>query len=594
MLTKSVVLVVHSEKGSQYGCPFCCDKGVKMAVSNNDKLNKMLVQVRRIAEHREVDAEKAIRREYKKLHKEIKEFINTQYAELLESGELTFDILANKQMQARFLEEVQAKVDGIMPNIQKEVTELIDETNELSYAGMVQAVRGAASTEEMKQLLQGATINPEIIRAGVNNTLVNKIVLNDVLEKNRREVIYNIKRDISIGLSNGDRVDTMAKRISKTLDGDYKKAVRVARTESHRTVEAGLSDAATELDTIFKDSGEDIRMVKIWRTMKDSRVRPQRKKGKKGGTVMGHGANHIQMEGKAALVDDKFELSTGAMTIAPGQSGEASEDINCRCFLEYNLMTDAEYFAVSGKHFPNYRAAAVPQPKTKEEKIKAKEEEFKPLIDVKGDPLDIDNQMAWENIRSKDITKAEHDKIYGDGGYDGYIQTSHSWTLNNKMRKNPNAELSDIFKGKDLETVEALHNVIQRNEIPFNTTVVRKSGTNFARESLRMNVNALNSVIQDFDKDYIQESLADYIGDRITEHSFVSTSANMELNVFNYKPISLEFRVPKGTKAFITENYAESEVIFDRGFTYEIMGFDIEQIGKRKSLKIIAKVVQNK
>lgn len=560
-----------------------------MATSKK-QLDDLLVQVRRIEEHREIGAEKAIRRKYKQLHKELKDFFNVQYAEMLASGNTDFGILAEKQMQARFLEEVQAKVDGIMPDINKEITELVDKSYEASYNGMIEAVSKSKSSIALETALNDFHINPQTIKAGVNNTLVNKIVLNDVLEKNRKDVIYKIKRDITIGLSNGDRVETMAKHISKTLDGDYKKAIRVARTESHRTVEAGFLEAADDLDKIFRDNNADFRMVKTWRTMKDTRVRPQRKKGKKGGVVMGHGANHIQMEGKSVLADEKFELSSGAMTLAPGQSGEASEDINCRCFLEYNLMTDEEYFAVSGKHFPNYKAAAPPKPK-------GNDNDFKPLMQVKGNPLDIDNQLAWEKVRSKDITPDEKKVIYRDNKMNGYIQTSNSFRINDKMRNNPNAELSEIFRGKDLKTVEALHNVIQRNELPHNTVVVRKAGNSFARETLRMNSNALQAVIDDFDKDYIQEELADYIGDRITEKSFVSTSANMELNVFTYKPVTLELQAPKGTKAFITENYVESEVIFDRGLTYEIVGFDIDKSKNPQhgdSLKIIAKVVEDK
>lgn len=557
-----------------------------MAAVNNDKLDKLLVQVRRIEAHREADAEKAIRREYKKLYKELKEFITVQYAELAKDGKLTFDMLAEKQMQARFLEEVQAKVDGIMPEIHKEVTGLVESSYNLSYKGMIDAVNSATSPE-LREILNAAGVNSSVIRSGVNNTLVNKIILNDVLEKNRKQVVYNIKRDVTIGLSNGDRLDTMAKRISKTLDGDYKKAVRVVRTEAHRTVEEGFFDAAKEVDAAFRDDDSKYRMVKIWITMRDERVRPQRRKGKRGtgkiSTVMGSGANHVIMDNKTVLMDEPFELSDGATTQAPGLSGVAAHDINCRCIMKEKLWTDEEYFAATGKHFPNYKAAAPPKPQSKDD-------EFKPLINVSNDPLDIRVQQEWEAIKSKDITPHEIDAIYGHmrKGYDGYIGTTNSWRMNNRMRDNPTASLSDLFSGKDLETAECLHNVIQRNTIPHNTVVVRKAGNNFARETLHMNANCLRNTIEYFDDDTVQEALAEYIGTKVTEHGFVATSANMELNVFTYKPITLEFQTPKGTKAFITDNYAESEVIFDRGFTYEITGFELEG---DNSLKIIAKVV---
>ncbi len=60
----------------------------------------------------------------------------------------------------------------------------------------------------------------------------------------------------------------------KVLDGDYKKSVRVARTEVHRVREAGLNEGARDFDAQLKEAGVDMRMAKIWRTMKDNRVRP--------------------------------------------------------------------------------------------------------------------------------------------------------------------------------------------------------------------------------------------------------------------------------------------------------------------------------
>ena len=60
------------------------------------------------------------------------------------------------------------------------------------------------------------------------------LTLKDTLEKHRKDIIYAIKRDIGVGLSNGDRYTTMARRISKNLDGDYKKSIRIVRTEAHR------------------------------------------------------------------------------------------------------------------------------------------------------------------------------------------------------------------------------------------------------------------------------------------------------------------------------------------------------------------------
>lgn len=90
-----------------------------------------------------------------------------------------------------------------------------------------------------------------------------------------------------------------------------------------------------------------MRMCKTWHTMKDERVRPQRRRrGKKGwSTKMGNGANHMKLEGQTVLADEPFDLLDGNKADAPGQSGIAGHDINCRCYVSYEMMNDAEFFA---------------------------------------------------------------------------------------------------------------------------------------------------------------------------------------------------------------------------------------------------------
>lgn len=316
-------------------------------------LDKLLLQVRRIAEHRELGAEKKIRAAYKQCLKELKQFIGYEYATLAEDGKLTYDILAKKQAQARFLEEVQQNIDAIAPEIRSEMTQLISSVYNLSYNGMIEAASSIVPGEVSSALKGLSYVQPMQIKSGIDNTLINKIMLNDVLEKNRKGVIYELKQAVNIGLTNGETVDMMSKRISKVLDGDYKKSVRVARTEVHRVREAGLNEGARDFDAQLKDAGVDMRMAKIWRTMKDNRVRPNVVRKSKKGTItkMGHGANHIQMEGQTVLADEQFELSDGNMTDAPGQSGIASQDINCRCFVRYKLVSEEEYMQLTGKNF---------------------------------------------------------------------------------------------------------------------------------------------------------------------------------------------------------------------------------------------------
>lgn len=288
--------------------------------------------------------------------------MGSNYARLGDKDALTYADLQRAGEYARFLEQVEMSLDSITPKVKKEITEVVRKTYEACYDGMVNAAEEVSDVSELYVNLKGIrAVPPEVIKRIVENPIAG-LTLDDRLKKHRQDVVYNIKQVIGNGLAQGDRYSTMAKRISEQLDMDYRKAIRIVRTETHRVKEAGIHDAATEIDTVLKDES-DLRMVKIWRTMKDEAVRPQRKayrrragaKARKKYTAGKRsyvgGPNHVKMEGIIVLADEDFDLGDGVKTPAPGQSGVAGHDINCRCFIEYDMMNDAEYFKATGKHF---------------------------------------------------------------------------------------------------------------------------------------------------------------------------------------------------------------------------------------------------
>lgn len=349
-------------------------------------------QLRRIEEHREKSAEREIRKMYKEMLKDLQHFIADEYVKLAEDGQLTYEILRGKNEYARFLDEVEKHLNGISPRVSKQIKTTVQEMYKLSYDGMVDAVRKSATSEALREALQGVkAVTPEVVKAAVENPIAG-LTLADTLEKNRREIIYNIKKQIGIGLTVGDRMSTMARRIADSLDGDYKKAVGIARTEVHRVREAGHIDCVQEIDTTLQSGTTSLRMVKTWLSMQDERVRPQhRYKTKKGWrTVIRGTANHIKMNGQTVLANEPFDLGGGITAMAPGQSGDASNDINCRCTVEYTLMNDAEYFKATKKHFPGYKDSQEPAKveyniQEKTAKLKASgmaEDDYKAYIEI--------------------------------------------------------------------------------------------------------------------------------------------------------------------------------------------------------------------
>ena len=261
-------------------------------------LEELLVQARRIEEHREAQAEVGIRKAFKKLLTDLQGFIGNEYAKNSENDVLSYEILQRKSRYARFLDEVEAKVIKGSGEHNKIIKNCVNETYRKAFDGMVDAVKKSdGNTKELKKELKGLEyVRPEVIKNAVENP-VNGLTLTDTLEKKRAEIVFNIKQSIGIGLQNGDSYSTMSKRIAESLDGDYNKAIRIVRTETHRVQQSGRLDRIIEIDKKLQKGTSGMRYYKVWRTSKDERVRRPRGKSK---------ADHKKMEGVEILCDEYF------------------------------------------------------------------------------------------------------------------------------------------------------------------------------------------------------------------------------------------------------------------------------------------------
>ena len=307
-------------------------------------LEELLYDLRRIAEHREILTDKKIKAIYRSLEKDLKVFIAEEYEKYADKdGRVYVSYLDAKNERAKFLQEIVENVDGISPQLEKYIMALVDTTYEEAYKGMIGAFKKAYTFKEFEEVAKGITANPYVLKRAVNNN-ISKLTLPTVLQKQRAEIIYQIQQELNIGLMQGDRYEQIAKRISERCNVSYSKAMNITRTETHRNVESGFMDAGERLQEGLEDS--DYIYAATWRTMQDERVRPQQRRKTKGGwktTYSKNGANHMKMEGVTVKVGELFDLGDGVKAKAPSQSGVAAHDCNCRCFLEYNLMTVEEF-----------------------------------------------------------------------------------------------------------------------------------------------------------------------------------------------------------------------------------------------------------
>ena len=308
-------------------------------------LDYLLAQVRRIEEHREKGTEAKIRKNYQEILKELRHYLADTYSQYAEDDKLTYEILQRHSRYARFLDEVEKKINDLSPETKRLIRSTVEQVYEHTYSGMIDAVQDRA--QDVVSGLKGCT--QAILRRAVENP-VSKLTLNDRLEKHRKEIIYDIKQAITVGLMNGDRYSTMAGRIKQSVDGSYKKAIRISRTETHRVREAGNLDAARSVQEALSSGNVPLQMMKVWKTMKDERVRPAKQKGRN------KQYDHRKMDGVAVKIDEEFILPSGAKTMAPGQSGVAGEDINCRCYLSYELrkVDEESVKQTGGKQYTPY------------------------------------------------------------------------------------------------------------------------------------------------------------------------------------------------------------------------------------------------
>lgn len=335
---------------------------------SSKSLNDLLHEIRRIEESREVLTKKKIRAIYKQLLKELNSFIAETYTKYADNnGVLTVAGLQRSAKLAWFLNEIDKNCNEYLPDVSKEIQKLIDTVYEECYIGMVEAVNRSYD-------LSVLNVRPEVMKSAIANN-VEKLTLPALLEKNRKEIVYEIKQTISIGLMNGERYETMSRKLVDKLDFSYGKANNVVRTETHRNIEAGLMDGALETQKALSGSG--LIHTATWRTMGDEVVRPQHRYHTKTGwkTKISGKANHMKMEGVTIIVGDKFKLEPDVYAPCPSMSGTARNDCNCRCFLEYDLLTLEEWEALPNKQ-ENFMSAKSLDKSGKNDIIETREYDF--------------------------------------------------------------------------------------------------------------------------------------------------------------------------------------------------------------------------
>lgn len=124
--------------------------------------------------------------------------------------------------------------------------------------------------------------------------------VNDTTLKALRETLRE-------GIGAGESIPDLRQRVRHVYDvADRTRATTIARTETASSANKATIEAYRQSGLVEK---------KEWLTAPDERVRD----------------SHVATNGQQVALNKIFTLGSGVRTEAPGQSGVAEEDVNCRC-----------------------------------------------------------------------------------------------------------------------------------------------------------------------------------------------------------------------------------------------------------------------
>lgn len=255
----------------------------------------------------------AIKKQYEEMLQGILQDVSGYHAKLEAGGKLTLEEMTKYKRMDALVKQIEVQSRQLTAQRQKALVDYLKESAKYSYEYMAYSIE----TETLARL-GFSQVKSEQILAAINNP-IRGLTLNETLEKNRKEVVYQLRTRLTQELANGSTYRSMANVIKDVVENDYRKAITIARTETHRVTESGKQEAVT------RATKQGIVMMKKWNTSRDVRVRKTTK------------SNHVALDGQTVASDQPFNLGSGITAMTPGQSGTPQNDINCRCFATYSV-----------------------------------------------------------------------------------------------------------------------------------------------------------------------------------------------------------------------------------------------------------------
>ena len=196
------------------------------------------------------------------------------------------------------------------------------------------------------------------------------------------------------------------------------------------------------------------------------------------------------------------------------------------------------------------------------ESIDLKEDDFviNDFIIIKKIGIDFEdfNFTYYEDLINK---YGKADKSNMDIIYNEYTQRSSSFDLNRKLRK------GESLDENENKIYSAIINSCNNNILEKNIYLFRYVSQEFIKkyniEFNRLSQSSVSNAIYNFKTNVIDKKIKE------KECGFISSSCNLEKNVFNSRDVLLILYVEKGCHLYVTNNKEETEIILPPGLIYQ-------------------------
>lgn len=238
-----------------------------------------------------------------KAYKSILKSVKSSVAGYLDDyEELSFAKRLEVEHQLQIAKDIENTIVDNYKDVSKSVSKFSAESANHGYNGVWYALEGKESLT-----LGLPTLSKDYIDTLVNAKVDGKR-FSQRLYKHRADLAKNTTQALMNGVAHGKGYAAIAAEIDELTEADYKRALRIARTEGGRT-----QSIATQKG--YEASAEKgIDLQKQWMATLDRKTRK----------------SHQHLDGQTVGIDEQFE-SHGKHADGPRTFGDPGLDINCRC-----------------------------------------------------------------------------------------------------------------------------------------------------------------------------------------------------------------------------------------------------------------------